>query len=129
MLRGRTVLKASPVKQTMRIKGVVDVLATFGVEGIADCSGAGFDVCLGRTDLSDCFAIFLGEVFKHLLAAAGHLGVQFERLKMNLHGDGLTYIFDGDFQAAQSNRAPRACNIRDVVDFDGHARSRVRKGL
>ena len=93
MLRGGTLLQAGPVKQAMGVEGVVDMFATFGVERVANGRGARFDVFLGRTNLGDGFAVFLCEVFKHLLTAWRHLGVELEGLEMNLNRNRVTDVF------------------------------------
>jgi hypothetical protein len=123
MLRGGIVLESGPVNQTVRIKGVVDVLATLRMKGKADLGRTRFNAVLGDADLCHRFTVFLGQVFKHFLAAWWHLGIELEGLEMNFHRDAVAYIFKCDFKAAESDRAPWARDIRDVVDFDYHVLS------
>src|SRR3546814_13645872 len=52
--------------------------------------------------------IFLRDMFDDILAAGGHMGIEFEGLKMNFGIDGVADAFQRLFQPFQSYNAPWA---------------------
>ena len=79
------ILQAGPMQQTVGIKRVPDAAAF--AESKADRFTARAYVLAIRRQLRSTLPIFAGQVFACIDAICRHVGIEFERLHMQRHGD------------------------------------------
>ena len=77
-------LPFGPVKQAVRVKGVVNPAAPVGVEHEAHLGPPFGDRLANLGLLLRGGAVFFGQMFPQVLATRGHVRVQLERLKMQI---------------------------------------------
>ena len=121
---------ARPVKQAMRVEGVVDARAGAlrhlepQIGGhLADPLARGAAVAAGRR------AVFLAHMLAQILPAGRHVRVQLERDEPDVGARHVRHLVQRAFQPAQADHAPGADDIRDELDRQRrHAGSPVRRG-
>ncbi|MCY1180698.1 hypothetical protein D9M73_211610 [compost metagenome] len=110
-----------PVQQAVGVEGVVDAGALVQVEVEVHLGAERLDVLVVAGDLVGVDAVLALEMLDQVLAFRRHVGVQFERLDVQLHVHIVAQPANGGEQAVQADGAPGADHVGDEVDGEGLA--------
>jgi hypothetical protein len=117
-LLSRGALFTGPVKQPMGIKGVPDPPPPFAVELKPHFRSTLPDRLSDLSLLLRGGAVFLCQVFGHILSLGPHLGVELEWLEMDVGGDLGAQTPQRYFQGTKPHRAPGARHIGHEINFE-----------
>ena len=110
-LFGLPALRLRPVEQPVGIERVVDATLRPARHHEADGGGALADHLAVRGHLLGGGAVFAGDMLGAILAFRRHVGIELERLEMDVGLDQVPGPRQGFFQAFQPDHAPGAGNV------------------
>ena len=117
-LLARSALHLGPVQQPVGVEGVPDTAAPFALELEAHFGPPLADGFADLGLLLGCGAVFFRQVLAGVLPFSAHVGVQLERLEVDVSGHFALQLVQGLLQRTQTHGTPGAGHVGHKIDFE-----------